>query len=310
MAPKSQHFYHPYMDPTLEFFIDGGNSSFPQNASSSALDLFELENIDLHFQPVQDPVIGTIFFFVKLPLVVLGIWNHLKVIKMINRDKDNICRDMLRWWVVNQLILWPGFFIFTTTTDFIHPLGEVVGQWYCWLGFIIIYPCHAASALHSFMVALIRYFLIVHSDAVADFGKAKLKKIFLALSILVPIFLAVCRAIGSSELDSMSFINKCRGVHHRTFLVETSAANIAKRHFCEFDAYDQSGVIFNTGSEAAGYFYQISLGSLLPGFKRFSCIASTTIYLLMGFNFTEGIIYARTLYFINKYVHCCLNCLN
>ena len=300
MLLKSQHFYHPFTDSTLGFYIGGRNSSSPQNSSTTHFDLFT--DIDLHYQPVQDPMIGIIFFFVKLPLIVGGIWIHLKVFKMIRRDKDNICRDMLKWWVINQLILWPGFYIFTTTTDFIHPLNEVVGQWYCWLGFTIMYLCQAAVGLHSFLVAMMRYFFVVHSEAVAEFGKAKLKKIFLILSILVPIFLAVCRAIGSSELDSMSFINKCRGVHHKTFLVEKSSANIAKRHFCEFDAYEQDGVLFNIGSAEMGYFLQVSIGHLMPAFKRFSCIASTTIYLLMGFNFMEGFIYVRTLYHINKYV--------
>ena len=173
----------------------------------------------------------------------------------------------------------PIVVILTSSTDFIHPLNQVVGQWFCSVGWFVGYLCFAIASFHSFIVALMRYFFIIKEDLVKFYGKERAKKLFLFLSFFIPFFVIAWGGIDTVELDAMSFINKCNGIDHKVFLIETSTLNIAKRNFCQHQIYNESS----------------SLHKLLSVFRRASCITRTSILLVMGFNFTEIILYYKIL---------------
>ena len=92
-------------------------------------------------------------------------------------------------------------------------------------------------------------------------------------------------AISRSELDILSYINKCNGKHHKVFLVETSTIDVLRRNFCEFDSYDSANFPF---------------GQIIDAIKRVSCIARTTVLVLMVLNFTEIIIYYKIFSHISR----------
>ena len=48
-------------------------------------------------------------------------------------------------------------------------------------------------------------------------------------------------SFGWFRPDTMSFINKCHGKHHKVFLIDTSTLNIAKRNFCVREDYNTNG---------------------------------------------------------------------
>ena len=58
MVFKTEHFYHPFSDSYLGFFGYDGKSN--ENDTRMVL-----ENIDLYYQPVEEPAFGTI---VLIPL--------------------------------------------------------------------------------------------------------------------------------------------------------------------------------------------------------------------------------------------------
>ena len=184
------------------------------------------------------------------------------------------------------MILWPFWFLFTTSTDFMHPLNEILGNWYCNLGWFMIYFCWNITSLNSLIIAMMRYSFIVHSErfAIGD-NKRKAKRFFLIISVIIPLIMVVWSGLEGSELDMMSFINKCYGKHHKTFLIETSTLDVMKRNFCAFDSYDTGGGI---------------LSQLLAIFRRISCIGRTVVLILIALNLTEAIIYYATFSHINR----------
>ena len=64
----------------------------------------------------------------------------------------------------------------------------------------------------------------------------------------------------------MSFINKCSGKIHRTFLLESSSLNIAKRYVCWFEDYDSKD----------------ALKQVIALIRRISCIAYKIIMTTMS----------------------------
>ena len=94
-------------------------------------------------------------------------------------------------------------------------------------------------SFHSCLSATMRYYFIVHTEKVNSFGKERVKNIFLVLSILIPLVVTIWKAIDGSEVDAMSFINKCYSRQHKVFLIETLTVNVFKKSFCEVEGYDK-----------------------------------------------------------------------
>ena len=82
-----------------------------------------------------------------------------------------------------------------------------------------------------------------------------------------------------SDVDAISFFNKCNGNHHKVFLFDTSTLNVAKRNFCEHVDYDDEG----------------SFGRIIAACRRVACIIRTLLILFMAFNFAEIFIYFKIL---------------
>ena len=277
---KHQYFYHPFENTSFGFRISD-NSFWDLNENVNNV----FDDISLYYQPVQNPVVGIFFCLIRFPLVILGISLNLKVLDLIKKE-SGVANDVTKLTSIVQMILWPFWFLFTTSTDFLHPLNEILGNWYCNLGWFMIYFCWNITSLNSLIIAMMRYCFIVHSErfAMGD-NKRKAKRFFLIISVLIPMIMVVWSGIEGSELDMMSFINKCYGKHHKTFLIETSTLDVMKRNFCAFDSYDTAGGLLN---------------QLLAIFRRISCIGRTVVLILIALNFTEAIIYYATFSHINR----------
>ena len=272
MWPDGKHnFYHPFKNTSIRVTIE-------ENAINKHQNGYIIGEIDLYYQPVQNPAIGITFFLIKLPILILGIFLNIKVLSLIKRE-TSVVNDVTKVATYAQMIFWSTFVFFTTVTDFVHPLNEILGQWVCEFGWFITYFFTSIFTLHSFLVALMRYCFIVHNDKFEKgFRKQKTERVFLFLSLFIPLLMVIWGAISRSELDILSYINKCNGKHHNVFLIETSTVDVLKRNFCEFDSYDSPNFPF---------------GQIIDAIKRVSCIARTTVLVLMVLNFTEIVIYYK-----------------
>ena len=276
MTSTRQYLYKRFEEESFLFLLSSNSSKIEHN-------VFNITDIDLYYHPVQTITIGSTFFLLRMPLVIAGEYVNLKVLRML-KDENGLVKEVTTLFTSIQMIYWPFWYLFTTSTDFIHPLNEIIGEWFCDIGAFLIHLSWMFLAFHSLIVAMMRYYFIVYEDKVKCHGKPKLKKIFFLFSCLVPLFLAIWDLIESNELDVFSFINKCYGNHHKVFLIETSTLDVFKRNFCEFESYD-------LGSQ---------IGSILDSLRRVSCVAKTTLLLLMSFNITEGIIYLALFIHIHR----------
>ena len=275
---KENHLYHPFPSTSFGAFLP--EVSWSKNHSGCAID-----DIDLYYQPVQNPTIALVFFLIRVPLVILGEFFYVKQLALIKRE-TGLVNDVSKLIAYVQMIFWPTWLLFSTTTDFFHPLHELVGLWFCDAGWFFIHLGWNIIALHSFIVAVMRYCFVVHTEKFTKGNrKKKIKRLFLIMSVLVPLVMVAWDGIEGSELDVLSFINKCYGKHHKVFLIETSTLNVLKRNFCEFDNFNNPESFFS---------------GFIAIFWRTSCILRTAILVIMAFNFTEAIIYFVTLSHITR----------
>ena len=266
--PK-ENLYHPFKGSLL-------GTLHKETLATKNITGFALEDIDLYYQPVPDPTIATIFSFIMILLCFIGEYLYYKVFVMLRKESSiikNISTVFITAILLNQHI---SIFLIIST-NFVHPLNELIGQWFCTVMRFVIYFSLNIVFFHSFIAAFTRYCFIVHSAKVELYGKEKLKKLLLSLSILIPLSVTLWKLNDGADLDGMSFINKCQGKHHDSFLVETSTLNVFKKNFCEFRGNDVSSVY----------------DQIVSTFKQICCVASMATMLIMGSNVTEGIIYYR-----------------
>ena len=234
-----------------------------------------LEDIDLYFQPVPEPVTASVFLVVNIIFIAIGSYITFKVLAMI-RKEDGILKKLTRNFMVSQLISWPLYFSLISITNFIHSFPPVIVQWLCPVLWFVLYFSLSLCFSHSFMTSIMRYFFIVHNERAQLLGKEKAKKLFHMISILIPLLLTIWRAIETQDLDTFSTFNKCYGKHHRTFLVETSTLKVFKKNFCEIPDYHNLD----------GYVEVIKAFS-----KNVFCISNTVTLLVISSNLTEAIVY-------------------
>ena len=276
MLPTSKNLYHPFRQSSLGIFL---------NQNSKNVSECVLEDIDLYHQPTTDPYISTIFTFIMTLLLGVGEYLHFKVFIMLKKEK-NLLKDISIVFVSAQMILSPFTVFLIASTNFFHPLNQVIGQWFCNLARFVFYLLLNIVSIHSFLASLMRYLFIVHSNRVKSIGKDKVKKLFLILALLIPLIVTAWYTLNDNgvDLDVMSFINKCNGKYHKTFLIETSTLNIPQARFCAIKDFDQNDVY----------------AQLIATLKWVSCCASGVTMLFFGANLTEVFIYFQLLSYMNR----------
>ena len=268
---NNKHYYHPFKGSNFAGLLHDNSS--PENDSGLFLD-----DVDLYYQPLQEPLTAGSFFIVRFFLVIAGEILHIRLFKLMKKE-NGLVSDVTKLFTITQMIFWPFWLILTTGTDFIHPLTDVVGKWYCTFTWFFFYLGWIIISFHSFIVSLLRYCFIVHSKKVEAFGKEKVQNIFFIISFLIPLLVVIWAAIEGTELNAMSFINKCYGNHHKVFLIDTSTLNVVKRNFCQFEVLETHH----------------RLGAIVKFLRSVSCVTKVSLMLIMGFNITECFIYYKVL---------------
>ena len=272
MFDGTHYFYRPFEDLSLALLV-GGNST--DNISPLII-----EDLDLYYQPLEKPLIATIFAFLRVFIVILSLVIHLKLYKMI-KNASGILKNVTNVFICTQMTYLPVLVMFIIATDFIYPLSSVIGKWFCTFGWLVFLFGSMITTSHSFIAALMRYFFIVREDKIRVYGKEKAKKIFLYLFVSIPLIMVITGAIDGTELTWMSFTNKCYGIDHRIFLIKNSA--IEKK------------IISVDKDELNTY-----LDTILAVLWRIYKILRTGIVLFMGFNISEGILYFKILSHLNR----------
>ena len=127
-----------------------------------------------------------------------------------------------------------------------------------------------------------RYFFILHNTKVEEFGKEKMKKIFMSMFISIPFLILLLDSF--EEFHLFSYINKCYGKDHAVFLIETSTLNVLKHKFWSFESHEN------------GQNYEV----LFYSAKQICKIIKHFFLVIMGSNISEAVIYYKVLTHMNR----------
>ena len=267
-------FYNPFTQASLVFF-----NHTPSNTNNFNREL--INNVDLYYQPLQYPILGFVCLLIEIFILIIGELVHVRILKLLKHDLG-LVRDILKTFIYIQMVFWPVAVFFDTSIDFVHPLREIVGPWYCEIVFAWTTCGMTYIIFHSLISGLLRYFFVVNFETVIKFGKEKTKKIFLRVYIFLPLLLTLYGYMVRKEVSSISAINKCNGIHYKTFLLENSIDSTAKRNFGFFENYDEEG------------------SQYLVLAKKLCRATYSLLYIIIGSNLVEGILYWRTIKQANK----------
>ena len=264
---QNENLYNPFTNTYLGFSLSEENSQ--ENNT-----LFIIDNLDLYYQPTELPSSAISLFVIRFPLFCLGIFIQIKLFRMVRKEKG-LVNEVTQFYSITSMSISPIWLLFVTTTDFLHPLKDIIGRWFCIFGRFTIYFHFNMLLFHSFIVALMRYFFIVHEEKVKKFGKDKTKKVFLFLAISFPIIFLVWGAIENQDIATLIFLNRCYGIIDKVFMAElTTGKNL--------------GCVFSNG----GY---------LDIILQITCITKGIVFILMCLNVSEAIIYYRIFSHITRY---------
>ena len=180
MGLKSYHFYDAFKNSSFAVLTKGLTD--PKNVTG-----FVLDDVNLYYQPLESPYISLTFFGLKLISIIIGEGIGIKLLTMMKKE-NGLLTEITKLFVISQMILHPILLFFDLTINLVYPVNEVIGNWFCSLGWLCWGIFMRIGLNHSFMVALMRYFFIVHENRVKAYGKKRAKRIFLILAIAIPLF--------------------------------------------------------------------------------------------------------------------------
>ena len=267
--------YNPYENDHISL----PNYTSPDLVNS---DLGEtLSNVNLYYQPLPNPIFAGVNLSISCVILVIGEYINARVLQFVKRE-TGLVMDVLKMFLYVQMVYWPIATLFGASTEFVYPIGNMLGSWFCVAEFFWLVTGMTFILFHSFVVGLMRYIFVVHEDKVIDFGKERAKKIFFWIAILVPCVLTTWSYFNNRDTSSVASLNKCKGQHHKVFLLEHNYDSTAKRNFCYFESYD--------GQE----------DSIIVTLKRISCTLYSILFFILGFNVAEGFLYWRTVKHSNR----------
>ena len=152
MFLQPENVYHPFTDSYFGIFL---KDLVDQDKVIGLV----IEDINLYYQPVQIPLLAAIFLIIKLFLLVVSEYLLYKIYRLAKKE-NGLVKDVTIVFVYAQVIFWPVWIFFVGSTDFIHPLNDVIGQWYCETGSFLFYFPIMVITSHSFITVLMRYFFI------------------------------------------------------------------------------------------------------------------------------------------------------
>ena len=210
--------------------------------------------------------------------ILSGGFVHYHLWQMLKKE-DNLVSCILKAYVIVQMIFWPFSCILLSATDFLYPLSEILGSWFCVFCYFLTYPCVLFISFHTTIIAIMRYIFIVHDERVANFGKQRAQHLFYWLLGIVPVVMTVWLYFGAADRDFDGYpaLNKCNGSYDKIFLLKWGFAERRSVWDARCD-----GQKMNEGPSSA-----------IELLEFIQCRASSILLVLLVSNIFEGFIYYR-----------------
>ena len=170
-------------------------------------------------------------------LYMIGVYLHFKLIKTSKNDKH------MTWMmdIANSILIlcsWAHLIIMNILTYIISDLHTYTGSWFCYASKALTIISNAHIGGHSFIIAIMKYVVIVFHEKVRCIGMENAKRIFLMINVLYPVYMfSVFNIINPDFLfiyGSISQANRCLG-ESEIFSGQDPNKTIVKLHdICEF----------------------------------------------------------------------------
>ena len=276
-----------YRRSSIHFLLDSYNN---QGTGNNDQYQESVDNMDMYWRPIQETSEATCFLIIRLIIIIGGELLQIQALKMTKKE-NSACVDVFEMFLYVQMVYWPIEVMFITSTDWFYPLFELLGgMWICDLVFFVKYIMLFIILFHSFCIALIRYIYLFHYKFIESKGKEKVKRVFSYMLVSVAMVTTLWKYFGSGELDMDPYMNKCRGVFYKEFLLYAldssstshNAMNAAEK-FCVFE---------HDGGNIEQH--------VIAMVRRISCIASSVMFVFMGLNVTEGFLYLTIIIHVRR----------
>ena len=214
---------------------------------------------------------------VQVLLFILGLLIQLKTVYISWKDKEG------KTWQIHMihsiaLIVYFSFRIpFDNVTDAFPNLSLYTGEWFCYLGTFICMYGISIITLNSLLIAVMKYFFIVHNTKVLKFGEEKTKKGFLILCLTFPLIFALIIVV-TKDIDSDAYLLSCFGLTDQTL-----------KQYNTWEKKMQKFFLCNLNTEAN----DISDRYALYVMKQSLCVVKSSVYMSLNTNFPEAWFYYK-----------------
>ena len=145
----------------------------------------------------------------QLTLFIIGTFIQIKIISVCRREQGATWKIH----VVHSIVLVINFgfnILFDTGMHFFPSMALYTGKWICYLSSFVIYYCFYSIVANTLVVSVMKYLFIVHGIITSSDKGLKVKKGFLIVSLIHPLFLAVSYIV-TDDWASFSSMKKCFG---------------------------------------------------------------------------------------------------
>ena len=200
------------------------NSTMTQNEKMDLLDLF------------SKVIMGSML----LGVYGIGVYLHVKVIQVSKKEKELTWKMDISNSVILLICSIHSLFMHTLTY-FVSDLHTITGKWYCYLikALYVIGSAHTTG--HSFVIAVIKYVIIVHyQSTITGLKKEKVKSIFFWINLFYPVamFAVLCMITPDFIFiyDGVSPANRCLGKSEIFSSLKKNSSAVKLHNLCNIDA--------------------------------------------------------------------------
>ena len=208
---------------------------------------------------------------VRIVLYVIGLLINIRVISVCWRSRENIKTWQLH--ILYSLVCTIHFcFIipFSLISNTIPHLSRYAGEGACYFSSLTIMFDTWIIHINSLMIALVKYIFIVHWDSALLFGHTKIQWIVLAISIAIPIYIAVVNTL-LKDFGVFKILKSCFG-----------SQNFETDENIEIKTYS----LCSMEKEKFGYAAQVVL--------QIVCVSTKILSFLISTNMGEAFFYYKT----------------
>ena len=144
-----------------------------------------------------------------------GVFLNTKIIQVSRREKE------ISWMldVTNSIVLMFHFvhiIIMYEITYVVQDLYLYLGEWYCYVSKALTMIGNAHTTQNSFIMALLKYIMILHFQTATEKRKTQINYILFALNVIYPFFVVGIFFMVMPDFiirfDGVSQANRCLGI--------------------------------------------------------------------------------------------------